>query len=138
MCRPRTEGGANLDSGPYSPPNAEIAEPTGSSLVPTYTVVLGATGALMLFGALSLFSFAGRPDVEDAARWTYELSAQVGVLLAAIAGLVVFLRVRESQFAPSATAIFSTFLIIYFPLGTSVFIYWLASVRKREREWRAI
>ncbi len=65
----------------------------------------------------------------------FEFSAQAALLIAAVAGLVVFLRVRRSEFAPAATTIFSVFLSAYVPIGTASFIYWVVSVRRREKPY---
>ena len=127
-----------MERGPYLPPNAKIEDPPKfPGLVPGYTVALGAIAALFLVGALSLASITGNPELDEDLLWMYELSARVGLALAAITALVVALRVRESRYAPSATAILSVFLVLYVPFGTAAFIYWVVSVRKRERGWRA-
>jgi hypothetical protein len=43
------------------------------------------------------------------------------------------LRAQGARIAPTVTAATSIVLAFGFPLGTAVFLYWLLSVRKRER-----
>ena len=56
----------------------------------------------------------------------------VALLLSPAALLAAIARLRRWPIALPLTRAVSVLLVIVFPIGTAVFIYWLASVRRRE------
>jgi len=105
----------------------------GPNLARGYTLALGIVATLFLLGALTTYSMAENPEIDPSVQWAFIFTTRLNVAVAAITGLVVYLRVRKSQFAIGATGALSILLAFYFPVGTAVFLYWWFGIRRRER-----
>jgi len=95
-----------------------------------YTVLLWLFGFVLAYGAMTFHTLA---DGESGDARAFEM---IGNSLALVAvGCLVVAAVRSMNFrvAGTATAAISIILALSFPLGTAMFLWWLLSVRKRER-----
>ncbi len=98
----------------------------------SYTVLLICVGFLSLAvtaARIALFSAgADRPSPLLGVRFpvmVYEIAMMLGCWITA------FLRKSRSPYAPAATAVITAMLIPGFPVGTAIFFYWLAWVRRQ-------
>ncbi len=98
--------------------------------VNAYTVLLFVYGFVLVLAAIVLHSVA-KGDVESA--WSLRLVRNIEAALALACLAVAVLRSLGSAVAAPATAAISIVLSISFPFGTAAFVWWLVSIRKRER-----
>ncbi len=105
--------------------------PQARAYVHGYTVLLFVYGFFLVTAAITMYSMAAR-EAEDPA-WAMRLAANFEAVLAAGCLTVAVLRSLGSQVAAPATSAISIVLSISFPFGTAAFVWWLVSIRKRER-----
>jgi NADH:ubiquinone oxidoreductase subunit 3 (subunit A) len=119
-------------------PREAIPQHTSQRTWFNYTVTLYILGLLMLDAAL-VFRFAlGSNGPEDQLLEFIEL----GIFVVALAAIVIgALRSTQLLWAHWATFILNVLLVLWFPLGTVLALFWFFGVRKHERkllyeEWR--
>lgn len=96
-----------------------------------FTALLLLSGVLLFIGSVMAFNLAG-VYVEVALElriiaWTEAIQAAGCLFVAA-------LRARGLPVAAPATAAISILLILWIPLGTAAFVWWLVSVRQQEAD----
>ena len=110
---------------------------TDRRFVKAYTVylfVLAVLALMMVFSHQMLLEImvANGDNVVIRAVFRYLQAIEAVVFLSALA--VAMLRTRGSDLAAPTTAALSIFLVMWFPLGTAAFIWWVGWVRRSERE----
>jgi hypothetical protein len=96
-----------------------------------YTITLYILGLLMLDAALVLRFALGPNGSGDQLLELIEL----GMFVVALAAIVIgALRSTPLNWAHWATFIFNGLLVLWFPLGTALALFWFFGVRKHERK----
>lgn len=102
---------------------------SGGEYVKAYSTALLGLGLLLLLGAVQLrFVFPASPS-DPSTIFVSDFLFLLGFSCLAVASL----RWARAPQALPATAALSLFLLIAFPFGTIVAIYWLVSVRPQEK-----
>jgi hypothetical protein len=96
-----------------------------------YTMLLLVSGVLLGIGTMTLFNLAG---VYTEVGGTLRILAWLEAIQAAGCLLVAALRARGLAVAAPATAAISILLILWIPLGTAAFVWWLVRLRQEEAD----
>jgi len=111
------------------------AEGASIPIVRPYTIVLIVLGVLALvFLAIGILLMARPPESYTTPSRFHILWIPFCAFLAAGCWITAFLRARRSSYAMTTTRAISTILLMWFPLGTAAFVYWIRWVRKKENQ----
>ena len=102
--------------------------PPRVNYVKGYSTALLILGALQLLGALQMRSSDATPSI----AFSYSLISNILILIGIACLVVSLLRWMRSTVALPATAALSIVLLIGFPFGTILSLYWLTRVRQKE------
>lgn len=97
--------------------------------VKAYTVALWVFGFFVAIAALIMHTVAAK---ETEQVWVFHLVRNIEIAVAVACFAVATLRSIASPAAGTATTALSILLAIWFPFGTALFVWWIASVRKQE------
>ncbi len=111
-----------------------IADPPKRSMAYTvYLFVLSGLAVMSVFSHEMFIAMVAKDDSDGVITALFRCIQATELICAALGITAGCLRVYGSRLATPATAAVSILLIVWFPLGTAAFIWWVARVRKQER-----